>query len=68
MESSHRDRLNNMADHRTTLKNDQNTYNPRFIFTLQTRWATKNWHLFCFYCASELAAGRNTLRSIHLAD
>jgi len=30
MESSRRDLLNDMAEHRPTLKNNQNTYHPRF--------------------------------------
>ena len=32
MESSRRDLLNDMAEHRPTLKNNLNTYNPRISF------------------------------------
>ena len=34
MESSRRDLLNDMAEHRSIYKNNQNTWYPRFIFTL----------------------------------
>jgi len=33
MESSRRDLLNDMAEHRPNLKNNQNTYHPSFGFT-----------------------------------
>jgi len=33
MESSRRDLLNDMAEHRSILKNNQNTFYPRFCFT-----------------------------------
>ena len=36
MESSRRDLLNDMAEHRSILKNNQNTYYPRFSFTPKT--------------------------------
>ena len=36
MESSRRDLLNDMAEHRPILKNNQNTYHPRFAFTPKT--------------------------------
>jgi len=36
MESSRRDLLNDMTDHRLILKNDQNTYQPCFGFTPKT--------------------------------
>jgi len=36
MESSRRDLLNNMAEHRLILKNNQNTYQPRFDSTPKT--------------------------------
>jgi len=36
MESSRRDLLNDVAEHRSSLKNDQNTYYPRFSFTPKT--------------------------------
>jgi len=36
MESSCRDHPNYVADHRSVLKNKQNTYNPHFIFTSKT--------------------------------
>jgi len=35
MESSRRDLLNDMAEHRPILKNNQNTYYPRFSSTLK---------------------------------
>jgi len=36
MESSRRDLLNGMAEHGPILKNNQNTYHPRFGFTPKT--------------------------------
>ena len=36
MESSRRDLLNDMAEHRSILKNNQNTYYPGFSFTPET--------------------------------
>jgi len=36
MESSRQDLLNDMAEHKPTLKNKQNTYQPRFGFTPKT--------------------------------
>jgi len=33
MENSRRDLLNDVAEHRSILKNNQNTFNPRFSFT-----------------------------------
>jgi len=36
MESSHRDFLNDVTEHRSILKNNQNTYYPRFSFTPKT--------------------------------
>jgi len=36
MESSRRDFLNDMAEHRPILKNNQNTYHTRFGFTPKT--------------------------------
>ena len=37
MESSRRDLLNNVAEHKSILKINQNTYYPRFSFTPKTR-------------------------------
>jgi len=36
MESSRRDLLNDVAEYRSVLKTDQNTYNARFSFTPKT--------------------------------
>jgi len=36
MESSRRDLLNDMAEHRPILKDNQNMYDPRFGFTPKT--------------------------------
>jgi len=36
MGSSRRDLLNDVAEHRPILKNNQNTYYPRFSFTPET--------------------------------
>ena len=36
MEISRRDLFNDMAEHRQILKNNQNTYHPRFSFTLKS--------------------------------
>jgi len=48
MESSRRDLLNDMAEHRATLKNNENTYNPCFGFTSKTGIAFSKTG-FCFY-------------------
>jgi len=48
MESSRRDLLNDVAGHRSILKNDQNTYYPRFSFTPKTGIAFPK-RVFCFY-------------------
>jgi len=37
MESPRRDLLNDMSEHRLTLKNNKKTYYPRFSFTPKTR-------------------------------
>jgi len=42
MESSRRDLLNGMAEHMPILKNNQNTYHPRFCLAPKTG--------FLFYC------------------
>jgi len=54
MESSHWDLLNGMAEHRPILKNNQNTYHPRFGFTPKTRMALTG---FRFYFEDMLAYG-----------
>jgi len=36
MESSRRDLLNDVAEHKSILKDNQNTYYPRFSFTPKT--------------------------------
>ena len=47
MESSRRDLLNDMAEHRSILKNNQNTHYPRFGFTLKTSTEPPNgWIVF----------------------
>ena len=48
MESSRRDLLNDMAESRSILKNNQNTYKPRFRFTRQAGKAFLKTGL-CFY-------------------
>jgi len=48
MESSRRDLLNDMAEHRPILKNNQNTHHPRFGFTPKTGKAFPNMGFF--YC------------------
>jgi len=42
MKSSRRDLLNDMAEHRPIMKNDQNTYHLRFGITPETgiEWGT----------------------------
>jgi len=49
MESSCRDLFNDMADLSPILKNNQNTYHPRFGFTPKTGTALPKTG-FCFYC------------------
>jgi len=49
MESSRRDLLNDMAEHKSILKNNQNTYHPRFDFTPKIGIAFPKTG-FCFYC------------------
>jgi len=49
MESSRRDLSNDMAEHRSILKNNQTTYHPRFGFTPKTSIAFPKTR-FCFYC------------------
>jgi len=50
MESSRWDLLNDMAEHRSTLKIDQNTYHARFGFTPQNRRGiTQNGVLFLLW-------------------
>jgi len=49
MESSRRDLLNDMAEHKPILKNNQNTYHTRFGFTPKTGVAFPKTR-FCFYC------------------
>jgi len=48
MDSSRRDFLNDMAEHMPILKNNQNTYYPRFGFTPQVAFPKTG---FCFYSA-----------------
>jgi len=50
MESSRRDLLNDMAEHESILKNNQNTCHPRFGFTSKTSIAFPKTGC-CFYCA-----------------
>jgi len=49
MESSRQDLLNDMAEHKPILKNNQNTYHPRFGFIPKTVIAFPKTG-FCFYC------------------
>jgi len=51
MESSRRDPLNHMAEHEPILKNNQNTYHPRFGFTPKTGVAFPKTG-FYFYCVT----------------
>jgi len=46
MESSRRDLFNDVADHESILKNNQNTYYPRFSFTPKTGMTPKTIVLF----------------------
>ena len=48
MESSHRDLLNGMAEHRPILKNNQNTHHQRFASHSKQVWNSPTG--FCFYC------------------
>jgi len=48
MESSRRDLVNDLAEHRSILRNNQNTY-PRFGFTPKMGLALPETG-FCFYC------------------
>jgi len=48
MESSRRDLLNNVAEHRSILKNNQTTYYPRLSFTPKSLNSLKQ--MFCFHC------------------
>jgi len=50
MESSRRDLLNDLAEHRPILKNNQNTYHSRLGFVSKTGIAFSKTG-FCFYCA-----------------
>jgi len=49
MESSYRNRLNYMPEHRSILENNQNKYHPGFGFTLKTGIAFPKMLFFCFY-------------------
>jgi len=72
MESSRRDLLNDMTEHRLTLKNNQNKYHPRFGFTPNTGTSspkrgfvfTKNCHpeknYFIKYALQSKKTKRNT--------
>jgi len=52
MESSRRDLSNDVAEHRHTLKNNQNTYYPRFSFIPNPKQVQHSQkRVFCFYCA-----------------
>jgi len=51
MESSRRDHLDDMAEHRPILKNNQNTYCPRFTFIPKAGIVFPKTGI-CFYCVS----------------
>ena len=61
MESSRRDSLNDMDEHRPILKNNQNTYYPRFGFTPKRGMAFPKTG-FCFNCVR--AHGRKVKMSL----
>jgi len=48
MESSRRDLLNDLAEHRPIMKINQNTYHPRFSFTPKTDKAFPKMGVFYF--------------------
>jgi len=61
MESSRQDLLNDVAEHRSILKNNQNTYYPRFSFTPNIGIAfPKTGFLFLLCCAPGNARIGNT--------
>ena len=60
MESSHRDLSNVRAEHRPILKNNRNTYHPRFGFTPKTGKAfpkTGFLFLLCVFEKSDIQHG-----------
>jgi len=65
MESSRRDLLNDMAEHLLILKNNQNTFHPRFGFTPKTSVAFPK--RFFFYCdrGSTMSIKDTQLTSLH---
>jgi len=50
MESSRRDLSNDMAEHRPILKNNRNTYHPRFVPPPPKKGKVFPKTAFCFYC------------------
>ena len=67
MESSRRDLSNDMAEHRPILKYNQNTYYPRFSFTLKTCIAfPKTSFLFLLWYVIVLTAALRCSAFIHL--
>jgi len=58
MESSRQGLLNDMAEHRSILKNNQNTYHPRSGFTPKAGIASLKTG-FCFYCDQTILRTRN---------
>jgi len=52
MESSRRDLLNYAAEHMPILKNNQNSYHPRFSFTPKTGIAFLKIRGFSFHCVN----------------
>jgi len=69
MESSRRDLLNNMAEHKPILKNNQNTY-PRFVFTPKTGIAIPktgfSFSLCCTACVHTTAFEKSVIFFTHL--
>jgi len=53
MESSRRDLLNEMAEHRPILKNNQNTFHPRFGFTTKTGIAFPQTGFWFYYAGAK---------------
>jgi len=50
MESSRRELLNDAAEHRSSLKTDENTYYTRFSFTPKTGIEIPKWDFFFLLC------------------
>jgi len=60
MESSRRELLNDVAEHRPILKNNQNTYHTRFGFTPETGTASPKRRFYFYFDESNFQNDRNT--------